>query len=287
MGKLRIIILVFFIAVAAFFTASFVYDRLTSDYQAPVITADSDMLEVAVTATDEDLLVGMGATDNLDGDVRNTLVVVSRSKFIEKGRIHVNYAAFDQNRNVGTYTREVVFTDYISPRFHISAPMRYMAGGTGYDYLENVTAYDCIDGDITAQIKISFGKTVVASDYVTQQKVNLQVTNRYGDTALLELTMSMEDYSTYNQPAPSLSDYVVYVQTGEDPNLRSYLNGIWQGGHVKSFEDAGFDPRRDVSILASSLDVNTPGVYTVTFKLASGDGTYYGTATMIVIVEER
>ena len=68
MRKLRIIILLFFLAVLGVFISTEVRDRLSADSSAPVIRADTDTVSVSVTATEEDLLAGMTATDNLDGD---------------------------------------------------------------------------------------------------------------------------------------------------------------------------------------------------------------------------
>ena len=56
MRKLRIALLLFFAVTAAVFAAYTVQDRRTSDYEAPVIHADSDSLQVSVSATEEDLL---------------------------------------------------------------------------------------------------------------------------------------------------------------------------------------------------------------------------------------
>ena len=155
MRNLRIAILIFFCVVSVLFTVAYVRERLSTDYNAPVIEADSDTLRVSVTAGDQELLEGMTARDNLDGDVTDTLVVVSKSKFISKGVLRVNYAAFDNNRNVGIYSREVTYTDYVSPRFRMDAPLRFASGGSMPDYLEHITAQDCMDGDLTRQIKIT------------------------------------------------------------------------------------------------------------------------------------
>lgn len=286
MRRLRIGILIFFLAVAAFFAASFLYERVTSDTQGPVIKAENDSITVSVSATDEDLMQGLTANDNLDGDVTDTLVVVSKSKFVEKGVLHVTYAAFDQNNNVGTYSREVTFNDYISPRFHLYAPLRYVGESTGSDYLENITAEDCIDGNITSQIKISLGRTIPLSDNVVEQKVNLQVTNSCGDSTVLELTVTTEDFATYNKQAPSLKEYVVYLRRGESIDLNSYPNGIWAGGKVKSFDDAGFDPNTNISLFNGGLNVDVPGIYRVTYSLVLDTGETLGTAALIVVVEE-
>ena len=284
MRNVRIVIVIFFSVVAVFFAVNYIRERLNTDYYAPIIQADSDTLSVSVKATDADLLEGMSAHDNLDGDVTDTLVVVSRSKFISKGVLWVNYAAFDSNNNVATYSREVTYADYVSPHFHMDAPLRYASGGSTPDYLEHITAEDCVDGDITKQVKITTGSKEAVSDAVTQQKVNIQVTNSCGENASLELTVSMEDYSTLNQPAPALKDYVLYVEKGGSLDLWSNLTGIWAGGNTRGFEGTGFS-EENVSIFDGGLNLDVPGVYKVIYQLTQ-DNMDYGTAELIVVVEE-
>lgn len=285
MKQLRIAILVFFLAAASVFTYTFVKRRLTVDYNAPVITADEDVLYVSVDSTDEDLLRGMSARDNIDGDVTGTLVVTSRSKFVSKGRLHVNYAAFDSNKNVGVASREVVYTDYISPRFHLYEPLRYASGTSGVDYLENVTAEDCLDGNLTQQIKISLGNTTTLSGEATGQPVTFQVTNSGGDTAVIELTISKEEYLLFSQAAPALKDYIAYMPAGGALNFRSYIVGIWSAGLVKSFDDTRYTSA-NISVDESGLDRSTPGVYKVIYTLNGLEGEELGTAELFVVVEE-
>ncbi|MBQ6272863.1 MAG: hypothetical protein IJK63_01410 [Oscillospiraceae bacterium] len=295
MRRLRLLLLVFFLAVFAVFMASNIREYLTSDYVAPEIRAESDTLQVSVTATDEELLAGIVAEDNLDGDVTDSLVVVSKSKFIARNTRNVNYAAFDENNNVGTYTRKIVYTDYFPPRFVMTEPLRFVEGNSNYDYLRYIRASDCLDGNLTTQIKITFGEKEITSEYGSTQKINLQVTNSAGDTSVLELTASFEDYDSYSKASPALSNYIIYVKKGEKPNYRSYLDGIWSAGNHRKFSDLGFDPDQDVKIVDSGVDLNVPGVYTVTYKLsrsspnATGGSfrTDFGTATLVVVVEDR
>ena len=232
--------------------------------------------------------------DNLDGDVTDGLVVVSKSKFIAKATRNVSYAAFDANNNVGTYVRKLVYTDYYSPRFVIDEPLRFVAGNSSYDYLRHVRAVDCLDGNISTQIKITMGETETASDTVSEQKVNIQVTNSAGDTSTLSLVATFEDFDTYSKASPALTEYVIYVKPGEKPNLRAYLNGIWMAGNTRKFSDLGFDPDTDISIDESRVNYSTPGAYTATYRLSRGTssadgGSYrveFGTAKLIIVVED-
>ena len=294
MRRFRLLLLVFFLVVFAIFMASNIHEYLTSDYTAPVISADADILYLSVDVAEEELLQGMTVQDNLDGDVTDSLVVVSKSKFIAKATRNVNYAAFDGNNNVGTYTRKLVYTDYHSPRFVITQPLRFVAGNSSYNYLRYVRALDCLDGNITSQIKITFGNTETASEAVSEQKVHIQVTNSAGDTSVLDLTATFEDYDSYSLSSPSLTDYVIYINAGEKPNLLSYLDGVWRAGNTRKFSEAGFDPDKDISIDDSQVDYNTPGTYIVTYRLShetinstgGPDRIEFGKAELIIVVED-
>jgi hypothetical protein len=285
MKKLRIALLVFFIVVASVFAYTTIRRRMSVDSDAPAITAEDDVISVSIAATDEELLKGMKAYDKIDGDVTNTLFVVSKSKFVAKNTQQIRYAAFDSNKNVGTFTREVVYIDYVSPRFHLYAPLRYASGTTGIDYLENFSAEDCLDGNITNQMKITFGKVTAAGISATTQQLNIQVTNSGGDSSVLELTASMEDYLLFSQLAPALREYIAYVPKGGVIDLESYLVGVWSAGSNRSFADAKLSAD-NVFINKNGLNCSVPGRYDVIYQLRNNLGEDLGTATLIVIVEE-
>ena len=291
MRNLRVAVVAFFAIVLVIFSFTSVRDYILSDYTAPVIHADSDSLYLSVDADESELLSGMSASDNIDGDVSDTLVVVSKTKFIGKDTLRVNYAAFDKNNNVGIASRYLTYTDYHSPRFSMSQPLRFASGNSTNNYLKYVTASDCLDGNITQQIKITFGNTESTSNTSSRQRVNIQVTNSAGDTAALELWAIFDDYSGYSIPAPALKNYIVYTSVGTRPDYSSYLQGVWAAVNVRSFEDAGYDAATDVRVSDSGVNYSVPGAYTATFQLSKADKeglnrTALGTASMIVVVEE-
>ena len=288
MKKFRIIVLAFSIVVFVVFGFVTIRDMITSDHSAPVITADSDSIEASVSATDEELLRGMYAADNRDGDVTNTLVVVSRGKFVSRNMVKVNYAAFDQSNNVGLYTRNVAYTDYVSPRFRLSQPMRFLSGNSSYDYLKSVRAEDCLDGDISGQVKINLGDMESLSDTISRRAVYLQVTNSAGDSSVLTLYATFENYSSYSQASPALSEYVIYTRAGERPNLTENISGIWANGGRTKFTDSSYSIE-NVHINDSGVDYNTPGVYYVYYQLTrtgrSGAEENMGSALLTLVVE--
>ena len=173
----------------------------------------------------------------------------------------------------------------------MSQPLRFLSGNTDNNYLKNISASDCLDGNITQQIKINFGDTETTSNTSTRRKLYIQVTNSAGDTSTLELWATFEDYNSFNTPAPALSNYIVYTEPGVRPDYSSYLKGVWISGNVRSFSDAKYDQTNDVRISDSSVNYNIPGVYTATFQLSrtekgGTERTDQGRATMIVVVED-
>ena len=285
----RTIITAFFLCVFAVFAVYRIRMLLVSDNTAPVITAESDTLAASVSTTDEELLAGMTAYDNVDGDVTDTLVIASRSKFIKKGTLRVNYAAFDKSNNVGTYTRELTYTDYESPKFRITQPLRMMTGDSRQNFVSYIKASDCLDGNITSQIMYTLGDKKMISDTASVQTLNLQVTNSAGDTTLLELELSYDDYATYYTQAPHLSNYLIYSKVGDTPNYRGLLTGVWAGGVTHPFAETNFEAS-DVQIDSSRVNVNKPGTYIVYYRLIrtnpNGNRDMLGLAKLLVIVEE-
>ena len=289
MKLLRLLIFLFSLAVFVVFGINRYREYITSDYVAPVITADTDKISVSVNATDADLLVGMSAKDNLDGDVSNSLFVVSKSKFLRDTTRRVDYAAFDNNNNVGTYSRELTYTDYVSPHFSLVQPLRFLSSYSNHDYLKNFRAYDCLDGNLTQQLRITLGETTVIDELTSSRAINLQVTNSAGDTATLELNALLQDYDTYYTQTPALNEYLIYTSIGEKPNYSAMLTGVFSGDRVKEFDETNFNPNVDISINDAAVDYYTPGVYTVSFQLSrvlkDGSRGMLGTTVLFVIVE--
>ena len=293
MKALRIVILVIFPLALSAFLVFEIRERRLVDYTAPVISAESDTLEASVNVTDAELLHGMTAQDNLNGDVTSTMVVASRSKFIRKNTRTITYAAFDQNNNVGTYTRELTYTDYVPPRFVLKEPLKFLDNESKSNTLlyRLVGAEDVLDGDITGQIVITTGEEYPVDADTVGQTVNLQVSNRAGDTSVLEIEAAYLSYAEYNRQAPNLEDYIVYTSVGKTPDFRSYIIGVRSGTSTLPLAETDFNLNTDFSIDAGGLDISRPGVYKVYFTLSGvlneGEARQQlGTAEMIVVVTE-
>ncbi len=93
MRVFRFFLLIVFVITVAVFGVDQYRTYKDKDVTPPVIKCSEDELHVSVNASDKDLLRGITATDDRDGDVTSTLIVASKSNFIEEGVIRVDYSA--------------------------------------------------------------------------------------------------------------------------------------------------------------------------------------------------
>ena len=266
------------------------------DTTAPVISMDSDAIEVSIEATNEDLLQGVTAEDDVDGDVSDSLMVESQTMFTSRGTFEISIVAFDKTGNIAEVTRQVTYMDYTSPKLEILEPLRFSENDNSVDILGKVDATDCIEGDIGSRIKF-----VTQEDFwygnVGEYVLALQVTNSRGDTEKQEVSFEVLSESDFSDPYPILSSYLVYTKVGQKIARGKMLIGVQAGNSQYLFEDMEDEenPRytsSDVSI-KGDIDFDTPGIYPVVY-------TYYekktvddeekkeakGHCTLYVVVEE-
>ncbi len=283
MRILRTIILTAFLIVSVIF--GYYEFRVYSDYdkEAPVIVSDVDELFVSVSATREELLAGLKASDNRDGDVTDSIVMVSSSYFVSGTTVKMTYAAFDSHKNVGIYTRKVTYTDYRPPHFSLSSPLVFTSRSNP-NYLANVSANDVLDGDISSKVTlIAQDSTYSDSDTRTIPMV-FQVINSVGDTAEVYVNADQVTQETFNNPTPALGQYIIYTKVGVEPDYRSLITGVRRSDHVEVFgEEFTID---NVTVDSTRVDLNEPGSYSVSYMLMDQDGVVVGSTYLYVVVEE-
>lgn len=284
--KKRNLICLFLIAVsiAAFFGYRMV-TQLAEDSAPPQISVSQEQLEVSVLEPRSALLQGLTATDKRDGDVTSSLVVESVRLLDSDGTAIVTCAAFDRAGNVAKLERQVRFTDYESPRFTLDAPLM-STQGVAYDVLSHIGVVDMVDGDITHRVRATtLSETSITS--LGEHDIEFRVTNSLGDT--VELVVPMEVYLAGSYQAKlELTDYLVYLPQGSAFNAQSYLDCYVFGGSDVSLKNG---MPEDYSLRTTGVvDTNTPGVYTVSYKVTyTLEGvnpvSYSGYSRLIVVVE--
>ena len=262
MRRLRIAVAGLFVLSLIAFIAFNIVDRITADHTPPTITSESDTVSVTLKpekdsdkeSSDEEsgeepdddaaLYQGLTAEDNRDGDLTDSIRVSSMSNFTEPGKREITYAVFDSSNNSATLTRTLEYTDYTSPQIQLSAPLRYTLDEmSDVSLTENMSVEDCLDGDITSQIRASYNDAVYvqqAGDY----PITVQVSNSAGDTCTVNLTVTVTDPSDENESQkyyPLLSQYIVYAKVGGSVDYDSLITGFEHNGAEYLFEEEDDD----------------------------------------------
>ena len=257
MRYIRIAVILLFAVSLGIFGAGKVRKVSQQDPNVPVITAETDAIEVPVEYTQEDLLQGMQAYDEEDGDLTSEIMIGEFTPFFAAGKCNLNYIVFDSANQPGVYRREITFVGYESPRFTLSRPLVFRAGEseTAYDL---IGAQDMLDGDISDMVRlIEENVSYIAAGEGT---IEVEVSNSLGDSAQLSLPVHI---TAVDQSLLNLSTPVVYVKTGDSFNPDTYKEGI---------TDADGESLSPSEITAQSdVNMQEPGVYEVHYTCADAE----------------
>lgn len=297
MRRVRIAVVGLFLLSLIAFIAFNIVDRITEDRTPPTITCESDTISVTlnpeedeeseeVTDSDAALYQGLTAEDNRDGDLTDLIRVSSMSNFTEPGKREVTYAVFDSSNNGATLTRTLEYTDYTSPRIQLTAPLRYSLDQmSDINLTENMSVEDCLDGDITSQIRASYNDAVYvqqAGDY----PITVQVSNSAGDTCTVPLTVTVTDSSSDDERGkyyPALSQYIVYTPVGEQVDLAALITGVTRGGSEYAFGEPGAPESPEGVSISGDVDYGTEGTYTVEYSYTPEGGVTATTRLTVVV----
>lgn len=286
MRRIRLAVVGIFVLSLIAFIVFNIVNRVTTDSTPPVITSESDTVTVSVAAEESELFAGLTATDDEDGDLTGEIMISSMSNFTEPGKRTVSYVVFDASNNASTLTRNLEYTDYTAPQIKLTQPLRYSLNEMEDASLtENMSVQDCLDGDITQQIRATFNDSsyiAMAGEY----GITVQVSNSAGDTCSVPLTVTVTDPAEESgKYYPMLSDYIVYAPVGGYVDLTSLLIGLENSSTQYLFADANPSAPGGIESVAigGAVDYNTPGTYTVDYQFTSASGVT-GTTKLAVVV---
>ena len=270
MRPMRIIVLIAFFFIAITSLAVFVSEKINEDKTIPVITLEEEMIEVSLKATDEEILKGVTAHDEKDGDLTEKIIIESISRFTEKGVSKVTYAVCDSDNNVAKAIRKIKFKGYQSPRFKVSGNLCFSL----YERInveEIITVSDSLEGNITSKI------IVTSDDYSGSNagaySIDVSVTNQKGDTSTIKLPLIVEDRPA-SVPQIELKEYLIYAKKGKTVDFKTYIVDALTRDE-KSLKDK--------VTVESNVDFNKEGTYQVHFY-ATDDQGQRGHSVMTVVV---
>ena len=293
MRLLRRLSVLLLLVSAALCGAYYYYFEMNKDVTRPVISMEESSVVVSVDATEEELLKGITATDDVDGDVSDSLFVEKLDNFSTEGTRKMTVVAFDSAGNVSKATREISYSDYASPQFQLDEALRFPVGTS--DILSSLSAEDVLGADLSERVKVTGRYTMssTAGDY----PMEFSVANDAGDVSYLTATVTLYDTVTEaSKPTIGLKEYIVYTRVGQKITARDYLDSLIV--QRISYKRSGnfFVPETklgDYSTLPDTIDVsdvkvsdtvdyNTPGSYEITYEYTYND--YTGTVRLIVVV---
>lgn len=248
----RITVLLFAVVLLAFLGVK-AYGIFIKDTKPPVISCDSDEIDVPILATDRALLKGVTATDNRDGDLTDKIIIQGITQLLTDNTARITYAVFDSADNMATCQRTIRYTDYEKPHFILSKPLIYRVGSQ-ISVLDRLSAVDSANRDISKNIRVTAQN--INTSYEGTYTMTVQVTNSMGDTASLTLPVIISNEAAKHQ-CVELSEYIVYQDAGQRFNPYNYVQRVSdaQGNVATSAE---------VEIV-SNVEPDVPGVYEVSY----------------------
>ena len=274
------LLLLLMVLCVAVFVMYYLDTQSSRDTVPPVISMESDQYSLSVHDGRDAFLVGVTALDDRDGDVSDLVVVESVSAIDSNDCVTVTYAAFDRAGNVAKAQRTAMYTDYVGPKFDLTAALVFRSG-YNQDLFDYVTAEDPVDGDLTERIKATMvdGESDIRQEGLHQ--VELRVTNSMGDTARLTVPVDVYDPDKYDA-AVNLSDYLVYLEQGSTFHAEDYLENLYAGYRTIPLEQLK-ENGAQIEIV-SDVNPDVPGTYSATYTITYG--AYNGYTRLIVVVEE-
>ncbi len=252
------------------FIAVYIKVNVLGDKTVPEIKLESELIEVSVNASDEDLLKGVTAFDEKDGDITNRLIVESISKFTKLGYCKVTYAVSDYDNHISTATRRIHYKNYTHPKFTLNSSLVFSVYGN-VNVMGTVGAKDAIDGDISQNV-ILYSPDFEADKEGTYTLV-ASVMNSKGDSAEIKLPVHVEKISK-SMPVIELSEYLIYVKRGKSVDWNRYIKD--------TVDSTGVEEDLEVSV-KTDYNKNEPGMYTVNYYTTDSYGMKGHTALYAVV----
>lgn len=274
MRYIKIAVIVLFVLCAVIFGAGKMSELKNHDSTQPELTSDREILEIPCDFERQQLLEGLEAYDEKDGDLSSDIIAGDFSRFIEKGTCNVTYMVFDSGNQMASLTRKVHFTDYYSPRFTLSQPLVFREGeGTYEETMNRIGVQDALEGDMKEWMQRT--DTDVNYSKAGSYYVEVEVTNSLGDMSSVKLPVHVTASGSRNVDI-QLSQWIVYVSPGGSINPADYITGVTDAG------GNALDP--GIVAASSGVDFQTEGCYEIRYSVDDGQGNI-GETWMTVVVQ--
>ena len=276
MKIIRLCVLALLILTIAGSAANAVLNR-NGGGEAPAIKSTEDKISVPCKYTGSDLLQGMTASDEEDGDLTDRIMIGNFSGFKSRGVADLNYMVYDSDGNNDACTREVQFRDYKPPKISFNSPCVFFARESGSgDLKQNTRAYDMLDGDVTKRVRIT--KTDADFKEPGKYTFSVYVFNSFGDEVTMDFPVHILDPAQKGNTV-SLAAAIEYLGKGAAFHPEDYFNGV-----TNDNTGSPLPPDSYTLTVDSDVDSSKEGMYEVHYSAASSDGSLLAETWLIVVV---
>lgn len=271
--KAGLIILLVLLAVyqsAAFDRAKDITDNT------PIITSKTDEIEISCQYEKSDLLKDLTAYDVEDGYITDKILIGGFSNFTKRGVSSLDYAVYDSDGNIATFSRKVIFSDYTPPKVTTSVPWAFKATDNPYNIPTlNVKGTDMLDGDISKHVLLT-----ADIDYSKpgSYPVSVLMKNSFGDEVSMELPVHILD------PGQSgiiieLTEPFAYVEKEKNLNPEGFIAAVKNEYTGEVIQKDGYE-----LTVQSNVDTSKDGIYEIHFSAVSEDKYQRGETWLTVVV---
>lgn len=273
MRIIRILLLICAVLAVGLFGVSETIAWRHRDLAAPQLTADTDVVEVPCAYTRQDLMKGIRAWDEEDGDLTDEVVLSTLSRFLEDGVCNLTYVVFDNADQAASLTRKVRFIDYHAPRFTLSAPLVYEEGIGSYNEIVGVLgAQDVLDGDRTEWIV----RTATNLNFQTAgtYSVSFEVSNSFGDNSSVQLPVHVIP-TQMGEGGIALNTGLVYLELGQSLDPTQYIQRVTAAD--------GSEMELQTVNITSQVNAQAAGCYEVHYEVKDARGNSYETWLTVIV----
>ncbi len=263
MRRFRIIIV--FLAVAVTALRGYLFMTKSQIDVAPVITCDTELIEVSSKATDEEILKHATAYDEQDGDITKDMYVERMYYMTGYKKSRISFVSTDSDNNITKKKVDILYTDYESPRIDIESNLIFPANSK-ISLKKYFKATDIFDGDVTNRIRL-ISDTYDSTRPGTYEMV-ARASNSHGD--ITEIKFHVYIVAENFKPTIKLNKYVTYTAVGKSIDYASIISA--QTPNISAIE-----------IDDSNVDINTSGSYEVFYRLKNGNKTKEFTRLIVVV----
>lgn len=194
---------------------------------------------------------GYSASDNVDGDITNSVEVFNKVNTNKTGSYEILYQVEDSSKNIGYAKRRIVVADFVSPILKLNGKSTINIPKNG-EYTEpGYSASDNIDGDITDKVSISGKvKPSIAAVYNLKYKVSDSSGNTTYKTRTIYVGTAKERAGNNSIKISISSQHLYYYKNGETLVSTSVVTG-----QVGSYST----PKGTFRILGKSTNVTLRG----------------------------